>query len=1346
MSLCRSSYPEQIGPLELRALNSSATRRSVANQVSLVLCLLFTILSSVSAEPFRITQLQSLKGRVVVEHESETASYHVLNKVNLVTGALTPVSMAPGTAKSGRLEDGHASTATGYYRVTRILNEDAQDSDGDGMDDLYEMRTQGLNPLNPKDASQISPTTGRSNLDDYYREESNLVLYPYLVGRGIHDVTGPAADGGMMGYAEGAQRSGGLHDRQWARAFIAAGRSPGSPRVVFVVVDAGQVFHSITQGVNDRLQADAELAPYYSYANIVLSATHTHGAAGGHSHHVLYNATIGGFAWQTYDAMVHGIYMAIKKAHRSMAPGRILLNQGALDNANENRQAEGFKQNVETWHPALGNPFGKDNRDTEMLCLRFEQSNRREIGMFNWFPVHGVSFSKENRLLTGDNKGLAAYMFEKEKGARYPGHSDYGTSSGFVAGFANSNPGDLTANRRTLEPGGWPANGKDDETRASIIGSRQFQKALALYKGNEGKLSRVFGPVDYRHMYVAMTSVVVNPPRLYPYNVPGVGFPTHAVNPPWATYVGALGVDFAKGTLDGEGMSQEAVDLFRKANGLFPDPITDEFELRHAPKEVLLTTGTIALEGMTWTPQIVPVSILRIGNLAILSVPGEFTSIAGSRLRKTVEAVLPPGTHTILAGLANDYSGYITTFEEYIHETTSPNNVPNQSYEAASTQFGAFTLAAYQTQFTELAKSLISGKPVTSRPMPRTQEPASFILKALDPIVDLPPLPQTKAAEFKGKAGCPDGQFLDIITGYCWSCPAGYNRTLFSIDGSTACESPQRSEFSSATRQGAAGCKSGQFFDLLTGYCWSCPAGYNRTLAAVNAANACELPARSVFASANRFGQAGCAPGQFFDLASGYCWSCPAGYNRTVFDINSGAACEKPELLDYASATRHGQAGCGPGQFFDLVTGACWSCPSGYNRTLFAIGGANACELPARSEFIGANSAPGTGFFGTDCPGGYAYDFILRSCYACPSGSSKLVFKAWNDGGACERVIPASYSGASRFNGLCAAGEFLDIGTGACFTCPAGYNRTVLSVLGGTACERRTPAQQSKASRFNGLCPVGQFWDLGTGGCFACPSGFNRTIFGVLAANACEQVIPAVLSSATRNDPFCPVNQFWDIGTGSCFTCPANYNRTVFSVLGSTACEHIIPAVPSLATRHDPFACENRGGGWFLDIGRNECWSCNGWTRNLNAVTAPDACTGPLAKFGDLVTDPFWLGQLKDRVFRRGQQVSVSFWGGHPKNVFGTRFNRFTDSLPTFLDVQRWNGSSWQTIRTDADWDTTFRWERIGVAASKLTLTWNLTPEAPLGLYRVVHRGFSLDTTGGINAYLGESPQFQVTQ
>ncbi|WP_394378611.1 neutral/alkaline non-lysosomal ceramidase N-terminal domain-containing protein [Saccharopolyspora spinosa] len=50
----------------------------------------------------------------------------------------------------------------------------------------------------------------------------------YLVGPGIADVTGPAAENGMMGYSMPQQQTAGIHLRTLARAFIVVSATSGS--------------------------------------------------------------------------------------------------------------------------------------------------------------------------------------------------------------------------------------------------------------------------------------------------------------------------------------------------------------------------------------------------------------------------------------------------------------------------------------------------------------------------------------------------------------------------------------------------------------------------------------------------------------------------------------------------------------------------------------------------------------------------------------------------------------------------------------------------------------------------------------------------------------------------------------------------------------------------------------------------------------------------------------------------------------------------------------------------------------------------------------------------------------
>ncbi|CAN1163215.1 Neutral ceramidase [Linum perenne] len=125
------------------------------------------------------------------------------------------------------------------------------------------------------------------------------------------------------------------------------------------------------------------------------------------------------------------------------------------------------------------------------------------------------------------------------------------------------------------------------------------------------------------------------------------------------------------------------------------------------PKPVLLSTGEM-FDPYPWAPAILPIQILRLGKLIILSVPGEFTTMAGRRLREAVKETLiangrgefDDSTHVLIAGLTNTYSQYISTFEEYQH----------QRYEAASTLYGPHTLSAYIQEFNKLATQLAKGE------------------------------------------------------------------------------------------------------------------------------------------------------------------------------------------------------------------------------------------------------------------------------------------------------------------------------------------------------------------------------------------------------------------------------------------------------------------------------------------------------------------------------------------------------------------------------------------------------------------------------------------------------------
>ncbi|MEW6733618.1 MAG: neutral/alkaline non-lysosomal ceramidase N-terminal domain-containing protein [Acidobacteriota bacterium] len=491
------------------------------------------------------------------------------------------------------------------------------------------------------------------------------------MGSGIYDITGPAAETGMMGYAMLDQKTMGIHTRLRARAFVIADPRNNN-RVVFVSADLCFITQAVKQKVVGKLRA--LYGDLYTDENLLLSATHTHSGPGGFSHYALYNITILGFSQQNFDLIVNGIYQSIVKAHNNLAPGTIKIASGELLNASVNRSPAAYNLN-----PSSERVNYLYDTDKQITLLNLQKLDGKEIGMINWFAVHPTSMSNQNRLISSDNKGYAGYLFEKWKG------SDYNALQTFVAAFAQSNEGDVSPCPNSYGGGGCSIYNEFESTKISA--TKQYDAARLLYNNASEYLH---GSVDYRHTYVDFSQVTID--------TKFTGDTIHK------TCVAAIGSSFAAGAEDGPS-NFPWISEGMKYQGL----ILTQDQACHGVKPILLPTGRMT--PYPWTPEVLPVQIVRIGNLAIIAVPGEFTTMAGRRLRETVATQLHSigVNYVIIAGLANAYAGYVTTREEY----------QSQQYEGASTHFGEWTLAAYQQEFDKLAIAMRTGADVANGPTPR---------------------------------------------------------------------------------------------------------------------------------------------------------------------------------------------------------------------------------------------------------------------------------------------------------------------------------------------------------------------------------------------------------------------------------------------------------------------------------------------------------------------------------------------------------------------------------------------------------------------------------------------------
>ena len=208
----------------------------------------------------------------------------------------------------------------------------------------------------------------------------------------------------------------------------------------------------------------------YHEENTTISATHTHCGPGGLSHYPIYNAhpPLSGFHQKNFDCVTDGIIRAIQTAHNTAQPGSLRLAKGRLEGASVNRQPESYLMNPESERAKY-----TDDVDREMTLLRLEDNQGKAIGCLNWFPVHPTNMGNTCVLINGDNKGYASFLLELEYGVK---HHKLSESELFVAGFAQSNEGDVSPNlwgNRDHDP-------EHDRNRLEVVGARQLIKARQL--------------------------------------------------------------------------------------------------------------------------------------------------------------------------------------------------------------------------------------------------------------------------------------------------------------------------------------------------------------------------------------------------------------------------------------------------------------------------------------------------------------------------------------------------------------------------------------------------------------------------------------------------------------------------------------------------------------------------------------------------------------------------------------------------------------------------------------------------------------------------------------------------
>jgi neutral ceramidase len=540
----------------------------------------------------------------------------------------------------------------------------------------------------------------------------------WQIGSGKVDITPKIKGISMLGYGNPHHVVRGVETPIYARVICL---QTGQDKLLLINLEVCFITDILRKNILREIKSLMDIPE----SSVHISAQHTHSAHGGYTHYALYNMPTPGFVPEVLETYTLGTVKAIQEALANLRTMQVEYAESQFSPdipVSFNRSLIAYLQNPEV--KELGLREEKSGAvDKTMRALLFKQDGELS-GLINWFAVHTTSLPNSSMLVSSDNKGYAALEVEKN-------HS----KDNFIAIFAQGDAGDVSPNWV------WDANKKvmrghfaDPFENAKFNGKLQAKKCEEIIQSKQTILLE--NKIDSAIVYVDMSNVV--PDRKF--------LPKDA--PPYAaTTSAAHGVAFAQGALEGPGVNKPIAFVLKVLATLvkfydflrsFFMPEDEKLKLWHyyrnqAPKIIFAESGKKRVLGIsnlawltplklvdplvatmvkfykqgsmrehTWTQHILPLQLIRLGEVLMIGLPAESTTMSGFRIRKQLlELFKDEGvTKVITAPYANAFCGYIVTPEEY----------EMQCYEGGHCVFGKYTLPAFQTMIEKLAKEMLKPK------------------------------------------------------------------------------------------------------------------------------------------------------------------------------------------------------------------------------------------------------------------------------------------------------------------------------------------------------------------------------------------------------------------------------------------------------------------------------------------------------------------------------------------------------------------------------------------------------------------------------------------------------------
>jgi neutral ceramidase len=504
-------------------------------------------------------------------------------------------------------------------------------------------------------------------------------------GAGRSDVTPPTGFY-TMGYVRSDAVARGQHTRLFARAIVLR---EGNRKLALVATDLGFVPGGLLADVANQVSKRG-----FSERNVIVSASHTHSAPAGYANYQSDNfvAPTAGTPTefktagdpQLYGFLVKRVALAIVRADRRLGPARAGWGAATLAGVTDNRSLEAHLANFGYDLPYGTGRVDQDPRgyigtiDPQVDVLRVDRvaPGGRSVPLGAWldFADHGTVNPFTFGVYNADHHGPASRIFEAA--VRRAGHVP--RKQDVVGAYGNGDAGDMTAGLRGRGP-----------AYAERVGSREARAMLSGWRRAGRHMARSL-PFAVRWTRSCFCGRTVSGGQVA--DRPAMGYP------------------FFTGSEESRG------------------PLYDQTHINHEGGRLPADVGPQGRKIETVQPPAadfptaVPLMVVRLGDRAVATVPGEMTVEMGRRTRAAVlGALAAAGVRRVtLAGYANEYLHYFTTPEEY----------EMQHYEGGSTLYGKYSSNLIKDDLATLAGDIARG---AAAPAPVSFDPRNGLVPDFTP-------------------------------------------------------------------------------------------------------------------------------------------------------------------------------------------------------------------------------------------------------------------------------------------------------------------------------------------------------------------------------------------------------------------------------------------------------------------------------------------------------------------------------------------------------------------------------------------------------------------------------------